>query len=98
VVRTESKVSRESARRHGAGALLRSRRAAVNKPECTARQARSPEFTQWRPSHDVPPRLSGRKLMALPGGVRAAFEHPSYAINGLIDCPLALYVPVEEPA
>jgi hypothetical protein len=97
VVSTEFKGSRESARRHGARALLRSRRAAA-KPECTALQARSPEFAQWRPSHDVPPRLSGRKLMALPGGVRAAFEHPSYAINGLIDCPLALYVPVEEPA
>jgi hypothetical protein len=97
VVRTESKVSRESARRHEAGALRRNRRAAV-KPECTALQARSPEFAQSWPSHDVRPHLNGRKLMALPDGGRAAFEHTSHAINGLIDCPLVLCVPVGEPA
>ena len=97
MVSTEFKVSRESARRHDVGALRRSRRAAV-KPECTALQARSPEFAQWWASHDVRPRLNGRKLMALPDGGRAAFEHTSHAINGLIDCPLVLYVPVEEPA
>jgi transcriptional regulator with XRE-family HTH domain len=59
-------------------------------------QARSPEFAQWWPSHDVRPRLSGRKLMALPDGGRTAFEHTSYAINGLTDCSLVLYVAVEE--
>jgi transcriptional regulator with XRE-family HTH domain len=69
-------------------------------PEFTALiaelQARSPEFAAWWPSHDVRPRLSGCKLMALPDGSRAAFEHTSYAINGLVDCSLVLYVPEEE--
>jgi transcriptional regulator with XRE-family HTH domain len=57
--------------------------------------SRSPEFADWWPRHYVSPRLSGKKVMVLADGRVADYEHTSYAINGLTDCSLVLYTPLD---